>query len=63
MFKGKPGRNSRELHPDMDCCTCWQRKTCEQAKEGTFCTRWASREPAPEGEDPNELWMRGEDET
>ena len=44
------------------CETCALRKTCEQAEEGTFCTRWRSRAPEVKTErDPNEAWVMGDD--
>lgn len=46
---------------NVDCGTCIRRKTCERAEDGTFCGQWQSREPQPKGEDPNELWEKGED--
>lgn len=58
----KRGLKSRwDDRPDLDCTTCWQRKTCERAEEGTFCSRWARTEPEPQGTDPNALWRTGED--
>lgn len=45
--------------PDLDCTTCAERQTCERAEEGSFCSRWHRREPAPEGQDPNEVWRQG----
>ena len=44
-----------------DCCTCIHRRECERYRENSYCTKWQSREPNPEGPDPNELWKRGEE--
>ena len=44
-----------------DCCTCAERRECPRAAEGSFCTRWHSREADPRGEDPNRQWETGED--
>lgn len=44
-----------------DCATCALRKTCERAQEGSYCTRWTSRNGPREGKDPNQDWIRGED--
>lgn len=61
-MKRRPVRNlAREGEQRPDCCTCIHRKQCERYAEGTFCTRWASREPDPQGPDPNEQWERGEE--
>lgn len=47
---------------DVSCETCVLRKKgCEQAQEGSFCTRWQSREPEPRGKDPNQAWLQGEE--
>ena len=43
-----------------DCSTCIHRKTCERYAENSFCGRWQSRQPEPEGTDPNEAWKRGD---
>lgn len=56
-----PAKLSPEAAVSPDCCTCAERKTCPQASEGSFCTRWHSREPEPRGADPNQLWEQGED--
>lgn len=45
----------------VGCETCIYRDTCEQAEEGTWCTRWRDREPEDRGPDPNQAWIRGED--
>lgn len=47
--------------PCPDCCTCVHRSECERFAEGSYCTRWASREPEERKPDPNEQWMTGED--
>lgn len=58
----RAGRNYREEEKQSpDCCTCWKRSSCERYAEGSFCTQWQSREPQPQGEDPNDLWKRGEE--
>lgn len=46
---------------NVDCCTCLERKTCDNAQEGKFCGRWHSKESQREGEDPNRKWERGEE--
>ena len=53
--------NSKPVEPG--CETCWKAETCSRARPGRFCTEWQSEEAVPKGEDPNELWRRGEDET
>lgn len=50
-----------QLGPDIDCDTCIHRKECERACSGSFCTKWASREPRDRGPNPAEEWARGED--
>lgn len=45
----------------VGCETCWKRKECARYAEGSFCGEWASKEPEVKGEDPNELWQRGEE--
>jgi len=52
--------SNQHERPDWDCMKCIHRKTCGRAAEGSFCTRYQSREPEPEGINPNELWERGE---
>lgn len=49
-----------EKQQGPDCSTCIHRKGCEMYAENSFCTRWQSKEPAPEGVDPNKAWERGE---
>ena len=44
-----------------DCESCIHVKACVFAAFGKFCPMWQSREPQPEGEDPNEAWRRGDD--
>lgn len=46
---------------DVGCETCYRREDCERAAEGSFCGQWASKAPEVKGEDPNELWRRGEE--
>lgn len=46
---------------DLDCKTCWKRDDCPLAMFGYFCPQYQSQKPEPRGEDPNELWRRGED--
>lgn len=46
----------------IGCETCWKRKECARYAEGSFCGEWASKEPAPKGEDPNEKWRRGDED-
>lgn len=45
--------------PAADCGTCWKKKDCPRAQEGTFCTSWASREPKARGVNPADEWERG----
>lgn len=45
----------------VGCETCWKRKECARYAEGSFCGEWASKAPEVKGEDPNELWQRGEE--
>ena len=44
-----------------DCGRCIYREDCSRAEDGNFCPQFASNEPRPEGPDPNELWVKGED--
>ena len=53
--------SNQKKQPDLDCCVCIHRKECDRAQEGSFCTRFSSRDFDPRGEDPNDLWKRGED--
>ena len=58
-------RNIRNLAEQMGpaCETCLRRRECPNAQEGTFCTKWRSREvPAErENEGPADAWSRGEE--
>jgi hypothetical protein len=45
---------------DPDCGTCVHRNGCERFEEGSFCGKWASREPEDRGEGPAQKWARGE---
>ena len=47
--------------PDIDCCVCTYRPTCDRAAAGSFCTRFRSKAVDPKGTDPNELWAKGEE--
>ena len=47
--------------PDIDCCVCIHRPTCENAQEGKFCGWFQSRAVEKKGTDPNELWAKGEE--
>lgn len=47
--------------PDLDCCVCIHRRECDRAQEGSFCSQFRSKEFVPQGEDPNDLWRRGEE--
>lgn len=63
-MKQKPGKgvySNQNNRPDMDCTVCINRKGCNRAQEGTFCTRFQSEEFDPKGKDPNELWEKGEE--
>lgn len=41
-----------------DCGTCWQKDSCPRAKEGNFCTAWATKQPQ---ERPRpDAWERGD---
>ena len=61
-MKKKAGRNyQEEKEQGPDCCTCLERKTCERYAENSYCTRWHSKEPEPQGSDPNKLWEQGEE--
>ena len=48
------------------CATCIHYEGCVHASttvtdpEHEFCSRWATKEPAPKGPDPNELWRTGD---
>lgn len=55
----RDGSQTRE--PDPDCGTCALRKGCAAAMEGTFCTRWTSKEPEKREPDPNRAWETGEE--
>lgn len=46
---------------EPDCYTCIRWDECPDAKPGQFCPRWQSKQPEPEGEDPNDAWARGDD--
>ncbi len=49
--------------PDPDCARCIHRKEgCEQAMEGTWCTRFQSRDPRDRGMGPSEAWEKGLDD-
>lgn len=48
------------------CLTCVHADACghqpvEAVRDRVFCAQWQSREPEPKGEDPNDLWNRGEE--
>ena len=61
-MKARAGRNLEEQRAQRpDCCTCAERATCERYQEGSFCTRWHSRDPEKQGIDPNVAWMRGDE--
>ena len=62
-MKEKPVKgtySNQHDRPDLDCCVCIRRKSCANFAEGSFCSRFSSREFDPQGEDPNDLWRRGE---
>ena len=44
-----------------DCATCIYRKECANVNPGTFCTKWRDTPPPDRGPDPNDAWIRGED--
>ena len=52
---------SNRQKPEPDCYTCIRWDECENAVAGRFCPQWQSKQPEPKGEDPNELWERGEE--
>ena len=60
MSKRQTLRSRWNEQPDLDCTTCWKRKECERAEEGTFCTQWARTEPEAREPDPNDQWRAGE---
>jgi hypothetical protein len=44
------------------CDNCGKKEKCPRAQAGQFCMRWEPKEKKPRpGDDPNELWSRGED--
>ena len=45
------------------CETCWKAEECPRAKPGAFCQLWQTCKPEPQGEDPNDAWRRGDEET
>ncbi len=48
---------------DFDCVRCTLRRRCDQAQEGTWCTRFTTRDPEEDrGEGPAEKWSRGEED-
>ena len=55
----RDGSQTREADPD--CGTCVLRKGCAAAMEGTFCTRWRSKEPEKREPDPSRAWETGEE--
>ena len=55
----RDGSQTREADPD--CGTCVLRKGCPSAAEGSFCTRWRSKEPEKREPDPNRAWETGEE--
>lgn len=55
------GPDNLEERQAPDCCVCIHRKECERFREGSWCTRFQGAEPEKEGEDPNDLWKRGEE--
>lgn len=48
-----------------DCAKCWKKDICRQAEPGTgkFCINYQVKKPMPKGQNPNDLWNRGEDVT
>jgi len=44
--------------PAPDCVNCIHKETCDRAKEGTFCPKFASQQP-PARPDPNKAWRTG----
>ena len=54
-------KDERESGGAADCALCIRRKGCENAQEGSYCTKYQSREPEPEGEDPNKKWLTGQE--
>ena len=67
MAKEKPVKgiySNQHKRPDLDCSVCIRRaEGCENAKEGTFCSRFQSKavDPKAKGVDPNWLWEHGEE--
>ncbi len=61
-MKRKAGRNyQEERKQEPDCCVCIHRKKCKRYQEGSFCTMFHGRDPEPEGPDPNQAWIHGEE--
>lgn len=58
LNKGKATEN-HTAKKGPDCCTCIRRKECDRYSEGSWCTRWQSREAEDRKPDPNEEWMKG----
>lgn len=61
VSKAEMNRRLGRNIPAADCGTCWKKKDCPRAQEGTFCTSWASRDPAEKqrGANPADEWERG----
>ena len=60
--KAEKGQYSNQKNvPDLDCVVCIQRDGCANAQEGKFCGRFRSKAFDPQGQDPNELWEKGEE--
>lgn len=60
-MKTTPRRNlDEEKVQGPDCCTCAERSSCARFLEGSWCTKWHSRDPEKQGIDPNQAWIRGD---
>lgn len=53
----------RTAEKDYDCTKCRHRDGCPRFQEGSWCTRYATREPRERGTGPAEKWARGDEET
>ena len=51
------------ISPDYDCAKCSLRDGCEAYQEGTWCTRYTTRDQSrSRGESPADKWSRGEED-
>ena len=58
--KKKATRGISDKGTGPDCTTCDERQTCPRYAENSFCGKWHREPPEKQGEDPNDLWRRGE---